>query len=194
MHHAMGYLNHPTAASEGERHCDGDDPSLPAARKIYGVQRRSADKSINAARRQRRADQITGKVKRMLLSLSAASMSLSNATPGALTEPNLLTSEVRFAIEDIEIVTAEKAGASSSEMMLANCRSKLDGSIRGINDAAHKSGNGARAEHIVTEVFDIEEQRASAVSLFRVQDHRGFEVVKEIRAEVALPSCAISTL
>ncbi len=190
----MADLRSSMAASTTERHPGAGGSAAWVAETRHGLLRRSAEQSINTALRGDREHRIRRKVIRASCLVGAAGLVLSNAAPGAIVEPGAAPIEVQLITADLRPGSAPSQSALSYEMMLRSCRSGIDGSFRGINDAIRQVKPYARSQHIVSNVFQVDSHLASVTTMFRVADARGLDVIKEVRAEVALPSCAVSKL
>ena len=190
----MREVTNSNAISDDEGYvCDCEAFGL-GAHEFVALYRRSVDNSINGLRRRRRQEQVIRKARRAFCILGAAGLSLSNASPSVMAQPFAHSNELQFTLADIKSEIVSKDAAPTYEMMIRRCRSRIDGSIRAINDAIRVEKFEKEFQHVITDLFYLDDHHASAVTMFQVKDHDGFVVMNEVRANLALPSCTVSKI
>lgn len=190
----MSQVTNSSAASANESDVCDYEPFGLGVYESVALYRRSVDNSINALRRRRRLEQVIKKARRAFCILGAASLSLSNASPSVMAQPIAGSNALQFTLADIKSEIVSKDAAPTYEMMIRRCRSRIDGSIRAINDAIKIRQIDKEFQHVITDLFYLDDNQASAVTMFQVKNHDGFVVMNEVRANLALPSCTVSKI
>lgn len=190
----MSELTKPNATSEYEGYFLECEAFRLGAHAFVTLHRSSSDNSINGLRRRRRREQVIKKTRRAFCILGAAGLSLSNVQPSVTAQPFVGFDQLRVALVDIKSDNISKGTAPTYEMMINNCRSRLNGSIPAINDAVDNRQINRDFQHVVTDLFYLDDHRASAVTMFQVKGRDGHILVKEVRAILDLPSCTVSKI
>lgn len=190
----MSEVTNSNAMRENEDYVRDCEAFGLGAHEFIALYRRSVDNSINGLKRGRRREQVIRKARRAFCVFGAAGLSVSNALPSERAPPFAHSDEVQFTLADVKAETISKDDAPTYEMMIRRCRSGIDGSIHAINVAIKDREISKEFQHVVTDLFHIDDHHASAVTMFQIKDHDGRIVMNEVRAKLELPSCTVSKI
>lgn len=190
----MNEITSPNNTSDGKIYSCTREALTSGAHEFVTLYRRSLDYSISGSRRRRRREQVIKKARQAFFILGAVGLSLSNAPPGVMARQFAYSDELRFRVTDVKYEATLKENSPNYETMIRQCRSRIDGSIDTVTDKIRNQYLQIEFQHIATDLFYVDDHNVSSVTMFQTKDRHGLIVTNEVRANLALPSCAVSNI
>ena len=131
---------------------------------------------------------------RAACALCVAGLSLSNAPAERLGGSPPASDSLRIALADVRDISSSVPGSARFVNELTRCRSSLDGSFSELVDSTSVTFGAREFEHIVTDVIAGEGSSARVAMIFRTRGPKGLMVMREVRANIDLATCAASDI